>query len=670
MIITNNSNQKTVRKLNDIAFNVCKKGYLINPNYINSFLQRNEDTEHINYKIHHLLHRPFTYINAYSNISKNKGALSKGVKQDDEIMRFFGIREAETIAELIKSGKYKWLPTRRTMIPKPGKKKLRPIDTPTQRDRIVQEALRGILEGIYEPEFREFEIKNNFQCSNYGFRPQKSCWEAVNTLKCKGQSTNYAIEGDITGAYNNVNHDILISILGKRIKDKKFLKIIRDLLKSGIMEKDTYVHNLKGTPQGGILSPLLFNIYMFEFDKFIYEEIIKPINELNKKLNKKKNSKYQSLLRETKILKSKLRDAIRLDKQEEIVKIKKQLKLKGKTLFKTNSYNIKTLSSNYVYTRYADDWTILIRATKENTEKLKIKISEFIQSKLDMELDLEKTKISKLTEGIQFLGFSIKMNSIKQIKITKTTTTIKGKKVRILRRTTSRKINIIPDKTRILNKLKTNQLCNNNYYPIGKRSWTIYEPYEIVLKYRQIMIGLYNYYNNCDSYYILNRVNYILKYSCAKTLATRLKISTPQAFKKYGKDLIIRKTFYFNSKEINKIVSFPQSQTKNTNNKSSIPFNSIRYDNFDPFKLKEFWRTKLKLYLNCCICDSPDRVGMHHINSLRSIKPGKRDKFDYIRRQTQRIQIPVCHNCHVDITHGKYNKNKPIEFYNLYVAKL
>ncbi|NJR76101.1 MAG: RNA-directed DNA polymerase, partial [Scytonema sp. CRU_2_7] len=185
-------------------------------------------------------------------------------------------------------------------IPKPGKKKMRPIDTPTQKDRIIQEALRGILEAIYEPEFKEFEEYTSGLCSNYGFRPRKSTWDAVAVLKYQGQSTNYCIEGDIVGAYNNIDHNILLNILERRIKDKKFLKLINNLLKAGIMEENRVIHNLIGTPQGGILSPLLFNIYMFEFDKFIYEEIIKPLVNNNSDKKSRRNPIHSKISRDIK----------------------------------------------------------------------------------------------------------------------------------------------------------------------------------------------------------------------------------------------------------------------------------------------------------------------------------------------------------------------------------
>lgn len=619
--------------------------------------ERNLNTTHINYKIYHLLCDPFTYVNAYSKISKNSGALTKGIKDDQEIMKFFGISNAENIAKKFKNQKYSFSPTRRTWIPKPGKSTKRPIDTPTQEDRIVQEAIRGILEAIYEPEFREFEDSNDFKSTNYGFRPNKSTWDAANSLKIYGQATTYAIEGDIKGAYNNVCHSILLDILQKRIKDSKFLKVMSNLLKSGIMENNKRIHSLKGTPQGGIVSPLLFNIYMFELDKFIYNNIIKPIEQENINKHRTRNPKYTKIGYKIKSIKNSTNP-------EKNKLIKKLISERNKI----PSYIIKSLPKKAIFSRYADDWVLLITCNEEEASCYKEIINNFIITNLQMELDNKKTLITKLTRGFSFLGYTIKMYDNKQQKITHTLIKNKDRYSRILRRTTSRKITINPDKGRILKKLLINRFCNNEYFPIGKRAWTVYDPYEIVIKYRQIMIGITNYYSRCDNPYILYRVEYILLYSCAKTIATRQKITMSQTFNKYGKRLEITKEFYQGKKVTRKQINFPSfKELRNLPN-----FGKINTKNMDPdpFHIREFWRTKLKIYETCCICGHDKDIAMHHINSLRKIKKQKRDKYEYIRSCIKRLQIPVCINCHNDLTHGKYDKNKPIEFYNEFIAKL
>lgn len=641
------------KSLKDKELNISRLSF-----QLKRFQERNLDTKHINYKIYHLLTNPFIYVNAYCKISKNAGALTKGITDDKEIMKFFGISNANEIANKFKNENYSWSPTRRTWIPKPGKNKKRPIDTPTQEDRIVQEALRGILECIYEPEFREFESYNEYKSTNYGFRPNKSTWDAANNLKIYGQATTYAIEGDIKGAYNNVEHDILLNILHKRIKDKKFLKVMSDLLKSGIMEKNKRIHSIKGTPQGGIISPLLFNIYMHELDKFIYQDIILPLEKGNENKTRKRNPNYTKIGYKIKQLKS--------DSSEPHTK---EIKSLIRNRNRIPSYSIESLPKKAIFSRYADDWVLLFTGSKKDALIYKDTIKDYINHQLKMELDENKTLITKITSGISFLGFKIQMYDFKQNKITHTLIKKENRKSRILRRTTSRKITINPDKERLLRNLLINKFCNNEYFPIGKRSWSVYDPYEIVLKYRQIMVGIVNYYNKCDNPYILNRISYILQYSCAKTIACRQKVTMSQIFSKYGTNLSIKKEFYKGTEVFIKNINF----TTFTELKKSPTFGkqlNSKPQEVDPFHIREFWRTKIKIYESCCICGNPDDVAMHHINSLRKIKQNKRDKFEYIRSCIKRIQIPVCRNCHNDLTHGRYDRNRPIEFYNEYIAKL
>lgn len=230
--------------------------------YLENFRKRNESTKYINKRMYHLLYKPETFINAYKNISKNKGALTKGIKTDNEAILFFGLEHANLLCRKFTTKTYKWFQLRRTWIPKPGKKKMRPIDTPTQEDRIVQEAIRGILEAIFEPEFKEFEKITKCRCSNYEFRQGKSCFQAVDNLKKYGQNTNVVIERDISSAYNSINHKLLLREIGKRIKDKQFLKLIKELLQCGIMDKHHYIDSLTGTPQGGIALPLLPHFFV------------------------------------------------------------------------------------------------------------------------------------------------------------------------------------------------------------------------------------------------------------------------------------------------------------------------------------------------------------------------------------------------------------------------
>ncbi len=185
---------------------------------------------------------------AYNKLSKNRGSLtpgSKGITSDS--------MSEDTIQKIslkLKTGNYKWSQVKRIFVPKPGKSALRPLGLPDFDDKIVQEAIRMVLESIFEPAFAHYEL-------NSGFRRKRDCASAIRKIKRGPQFSTLAIEGDIKSAYDNVNHTILIKILSQRIKDKKFLDLIWSGLKAGILLDLTYTDSFVRVPQGGIAKPYL-----------------------------------------------------------------------------------------------------------------------------------------------------------------------------------------------------------------------------------------------------------------------------------------------------------------------------------------------------------------------------------------------------------------------------
>lgn len=425
MVKESNKGKKKVlnAKERKTSFNKEKNRVDLLSQKLKRFTARNKTTDHVNYKVWYLMHDPFTYINAYAKISKNRGALTKGY-EDEKTMKSFGQKSAETIVKKIKSGKFKFKPVKRTWVSKSGKISKRPLNVPTQTDRIVQEAVRGILEVIYEPEFvKQGELTQNLS-NNYGFRPNLSTWDAIEKLKTHSKRCNIVVEGDIASAYNNVNHRILMNILRIRIKDKKFLKFIYQMLKSGIMDENRYEHSLTGTLQGGIVLPLLFNIYMLGFDQFIYDGFIASVLEYNKNKRDDNVSKIYSALRRKLKKHAKLVKEMRTLKTGSSLELKKEIKefKKIRAIRNITPFNdLTNMKKGVVYVRYADDWVLSLTATKQEAEAIKMKISEYLRVKRKMELDDEKIKISWTSEGYKFLGFEIRSGIQKNIKLKKVT---------------------------------------------------------------------------------------------------------------------------------------------------------------------------------------------------------------------------------------------------------
>lgn len=238
----------------------------------------------VNDRLYRLLYDKEFYYAAYHKLKSKPGNMTPGIipttldGMSDEVV--------EEIIESLRNGSFKFHPGRRIYIPKANGGQ-RPLTIAPPRDKLVQECIRMILEAIYEPSFSE---------NSHGFRPNQSCHTALRAIKQKFVMAKWFIEGDITQCFPSIDHNILMKILEVRIKDTRFLDLIRKALNAGYMEFRTYSHTIAGTPQGSIISPILANIYLDKLDRFIDElkeefdiGVKATINPLYKKLSQKKS---------------------------------------------------------------------------------------------------------------------------------------------------------------------------------------------------------------------------------------------------------------------------------------------------------------------------------------------------------------------------------------------
>ena len=224
---------------------------------------------------------------AYGNIKSNKGAPTPGTQgqtADESSME-----QIRKISQQLKTNTYTFPDVRRTWVAKPLKgidwskkenlvKFGRPLGMPDFHAKLVQEAIRLVLNAIYEPLFDKLGL-------SYGFRPKMGCHNPMLSIQNKTQGMTLALEGDIKGAFNELNHEEFITILSRRVQDKNFLNLILSMCKAGIMDQMQNVRtdSLLGVPQGSIVSPLFWNIYMHEFDKYIATHIMELVESINKR---------------------------------------------------------------------------------------------------------------------------------------------------------------------------------------------------------------------------------------------------------------------------------------------------------------------------------------------------------------------------------------------------
>lgn len=307
---------------------------------------------------------------AYRNIKSNGGSKTRGTDKVviDGIGRLSAEEYVEKLRYIVAGSKHGYRPkaVRRKEIPKPNGK-LRPLGIPCMWDRLVQQCIKQILEPICEAKFSE---------NSYGFRPLRSVEHAIQRIYQLMQRVNlhYVVEFDIKGFFDNVDHSKLIKqIWSLGIRDKHLLYVIKQILKAPIKMPDGEIqHPKKGTPQGGIISPLLANIVLNELDHWIDSQWIEhPITE---KYSYKVNS----------------------NGSKDLGHAYRAMKTTG-------------LKEMYIV-RYADDFRILCR-TKSEAERIRIAVSKWLWERLRLEVSPEKTRIVNVKKKYsEFLGFKIKVH--------------------------------------------------------------------------------------------------------------------------------------------------------------------------------------------------------------------------------------------------------------------
>ena len=204
-------------------------------------------------RLYRNLYNPEFYWLAYKNIYANDGSMTAGA--DGTTIDGMGNERIERIILSLKDRSYQPKPARREYIAKKNSSKKRPLGIQSGDDKLVQEVVKMILESIYEPVFSN---------KSHGFRPNRSCHQAVREIIeiVQYRKTNYVVEADIRGFFDNVDHECLMQMLRHDIADRRFLELIEKFLKAGIMENGKYLDSERGTPQGNGASPILANIYL------------------------------------------------------------------------------------------------------------------------------------------------------------------------------------------------------------------------------------------------------------------------------------------------------------------------------------------------------------------------------------------------------------------------
>ncbi len=233
-------------------------------------MKLNGDYLNRNYRV---LYNADMFLLAYNNIQSKPGNMTAG--SDGQTIDGMSLKRIEKLIDALKNKSYQPNPARRTYIPKKNGK-LCLLGIPSFDDKLVQEVIRMMLEAIYE---------GYFENTSHGFRSKRSCHTALIQVQKNFIATKWFIEGDIEGFFDNINHDVLIGILKERIADERFIRLIRKFLKAGYIENWVFHKTYSGTPQGGIISPILANIYLDKLDKYMREYAKKFDKGVKRKMN-------------------------------------------------------------------------------------------------------------------------------------------------------------------------------------------------------------------------------------------------------------------------------------------------------------------------------------------------------------------------------------------------
>ena len=576
-------------------------------------------------KLYRYLLRPDIYFVAYKNLYANNGAATKGVNEDTA--DGFSEAKIDSIIKALADETYQPMPVRRTYIQKKNnRKKLRPLGIPTFTDKLVQEVLRMILEAVYEPIFLDV---------SHGFRPKRSCHTALKQLRREFNGTRWFVEGDIKGCFDNINHTVLVGLLSNKIKDARITKLIYKFLKAGYLENWQYHKTYSGTPQGGIISPLLANIYLHELDKFV----MKLKSEFDTPGVGQITPEYRELHNEIKRLSHRLTKVT--GEEREMVLAEYKPKRQKLMTIPCTAQNDKKLK----YVRYADDFLIAVKGNREDCQWIKSKLAEFIGNTLKMELSEDKTLITHSSKCARFLGYDVRVRRSGKIK--------RGGPGHVKMRTLNGGVELLAplnDKIRqfVFTKGVAIQKEDGSMFPVHRKYLVGLTDLEIVSVYNAELRGICNYYGMASNFCKLHYFAYLMEYSCLKTLASKHKTSLSKIIDKFN-DGTGKWGVPYETKLGNKRRYFANyADCKGKGSATDYISNAAVVYGYAVNTLEN--RLKAKVCELCGTTES-DHYEVHHINKLKNLKGKERWEIAMIAKH--RKTLVVCRDCHRSIIHKK-----------------
>ena len=586
---------------------------------LNSLNEHSKDSSYKFERLYRILFNEELFYVAYQKIASNGGSTTKG--SDGRSIDEMSLARIETLIASLKDESYQPHPSRRVHIPKKNGK-TRPLGIPAFEDKLVQEVVRMILEAIYE---------GHFETTSHGFRPKRSCHTALLHIQKTFSGAKWFIEGDIKGFFDNIDHDVLVGILRERISDDRFIRLIRKFLKAGYVEDWTFHNTYSGMPQGGIVSPILANIYLDKLDKYVKEYI----RHFDMGTKRRPGKESNDLANERKWTVRKLKKV--KDGTEKAALVARLKAIEQERAAFPSGDEMDGSYRRLKYIRYADDFILGVIGSKEDALRIKEDIKSFLSESLALELSEEKTLITHTGKSAKFLGYEITVTRNNHQR-----RDVQGR----LRRTYGKRVRLNVSMATLRDKLLeygAMEIKLRNGKEIWKpkcRSGLIFnDDLEILDRYNRETVGFCNYYLIANNCVVLHNFRYIMEYSMYKTFAGKYRSTVRKINKKYRLSKLF--TVKYEQKGVIKSRTFYKTSFK----RRTTAFNGSC--DIEPYSIADVSRTNLTDRLKaekCELCGATGKLIMHHVRNLKDLK--EKESWKRLMSARKRKTIALCPSCH------------------------
>jgi group II intron reverse transcriptase/maturase len=557
-------------------------------------------------EIYRQLFNPQLYLLAYGRIYSNDGAMTPGATR--ETVDGMSRDRIDRIIDAVRHERYRFSPARRVYIPKRNGKR-RPLGMPTWSDKLLGEVMRLLLDAYYEPTFSD---------RSHGFRSGRGCHTALTEVANTWTGTTWFVEGDVADCFGRLDHDVMITILGEKIHDNRFLRLMRNMLQAGYLEQWMWNATLSGAPQGSVVSPILCNIYLHKLDHFVETTLIPEYTRGDKRT---RNAEYERVRHAC----ARARRKGDHEKARELRK--KQARLPS---VDCNDPGYRRLR----YARYADDVLLGFAGPKAEAEEIKQRLTQFLRDDLHLELSDEKTLITHARTGAAtFLGYEI------------TTQTGTGGR-RSLNGTIALRV-----PTSVIKSSCTPYLARGT--PAAQRPLLNLDDYDIVAAFGAQYRGIVQYYQLAGDVHRLDRLHWVMETSLLKTLAAKHHSTVSKMAARYKAKIETSHGWRTCFEAVRRRENNPRPLVARfggiplTRRKAAVIDDRVSGRN--PLVRKEIIARLLRN--RCELCHTSGPVQAHHVAKLADLAHPGPDQplWDKLMATRRRKALVVCASCHDQI---------------------